>query len=138
MNSIKISDTCKMLLICIVSLGVVASAVGVFFTHDTMKWLLGIVSGTFISVIRVIMLDRTLKKAVNMDKDAATLYTRAQYTLRLFLTIAAVIAIAITKKVNIYGLVIGLLIPQPSTYLTNALMARHRKKEEITGKEECE
>ena len=121
------SDTCKKLSMVIVVLGVISLVVGLFFADSKIHWLLGIVLGTLVSVVKVYMLERALDKAVDMEPKDATNYTRANYTMRLVISVGIVVLACVTKQFNVVGVLIGLLLVQPAAYITNFIITNKEK-----------
>lgn len=120
-----IYKTLKQIIATVAALGAVAFIIGAFFAESLLFWLLGIALGTLVSVIKVILLKRTLDKAVDMSPEDAKNYTRSRYTLRLVLSVAV---IAVTFKIpyfNVIGVIVGLLLIQPAVYIVNFI---NRKK----------
>ena len=121
------SDTCKKLSMVIVVLGAISLVVGLFFADSKIHWLLGIVLGTLVSVVKVYMLERALDKAVDMEPKDATNYTRANYTMRLVISVGIVVLACVTKQFNVVGVLIGLLLVQPAAYITNFIITNKEK-----------
>lgn len=124
---LKMSDTCKKLSMVIVVLGAISLVVGLFFADSKIHWLLGIVLGTLVSVVKVYMLERALDKAVDMEPKDATNYTRANYTMRLVISVGIVVLACVTKQFNVVGVLIGLLLVQPAAYITNFIITNKEK-----------
>lgn len=116
------SDTCKKLSTVIAVLGLIALVVGLFFAGNKIYWIVGIVLGTIASLIKVYMLERTLDKAVDMDPKNANNYTRANYTMRLVVSVVIVVLACLVEQINVVGVLIGLLLVQPAAYITNLLL----------------
>ena len=60
------------------------------------------------------MLERTLDKAVDMDPKNANNYTRANYTMRLVVSVVIVVLACLVEQINVVGVLIGLLLVQPA------------------------
>ena len=121
------SYTCKKLSIVIAVLGLIALVVGLFFASNKIYWIVGIVLGTVASLGKVYMLERTLDKAVDMDPKNANNYTRANYTMRLVVSVVIVVLACIVEQINVVGVLIGLLLVQPAAYITNFITAIKEK-----------
>ena len=121
------SDTCKKLSTVIAVLGLIALVVGLFFAGNKIYWIVGIVLGTIASLIKVYMLERTLDKAVDMDPKNANNYTRANYTMRLVVSVVIVVLACLVEQINVVGVLIGLLLVQPAAYITNFITANKKK-----------
>lgn len=121
------SYTCKKLSTVIAVLGLIALVVGLFFAGNKIYWIVGIVLGTVASLIKVYMLERTLDKAVDMDPKNANNYTRANYTMRLVVSVVIVVLACIVEQINVVGVLIGLLLVQPAAYIANFITANKEK-----------
>ena len=121
------SYTCKKLSTVIAVLGLIALVVGLFFAGNKIYWIVGIVLGTVASLIKVYMLERTLDKAVDMDPKNANNYTRANYTMRLVVSVVIVVLACIVEQINVVGVLIGLLLVQPAAYITNFITSNKEK-----------
>lgn len=109
----------KQIIISVAALGIIALGIGMFFVENILYWIIGIVAGTIISVIKVIMLYKTLDKAVDMSPEDAKNYTRSRYTFRMVLSIVLVIVAIKIPYVNVIGVIVGLLLVQPAVYIVN-------------------
>lgn len=109
----------KQLATCVVALGIVALGIGLFFADNILNWIIGIIIGTALSVLKVIMLKKTLDKAVDMSPEDAKNFTRSRYTLRMVLSIAVVVAAFKIPYVNVVSVIVGLLLVQPAVYIVN-------------------
>lgn len=105
----------------------IALVVGLFFASNKIYWIVGIVLGTVASLGKVYMLERTLDKAVDMDPKNANNYTRANYTMRLVVSVVIVVLACIVEQINVVGVLIGLLLVQPAAYITNFITANKEK-----------
>ena len=123
----KMSDTCKKLSTVIAVLGLIALVVGLFFAGNKIYWIVGIILGTVASLVKVYMLERTLDKAVDMDPKNANNYTRANYTMRLVVSVVIVVLACLVEQINVVGVLIGLLLVQPAAYITNFITAYKEK-----------
>ncbi len=113
------SKTLKQIIITVAALGVIAFGIGIFFTENVLFWLIGIAFGTIISIIKVILLEKTLNKAVDMPPEDAKNYTRSRYTLRLVLSVVLIVAAVKIPYINVIGVIVGLLLVQPAVYIVN-------------------
>ena len=113
------AKTLKQIITIVVALGVIALGIGMFFANSILYWAVGIALGTFVSVLKVVMLEKTLNKAVDMAPEDAKNYTRSRYTFRMVLTIALVAVAIKIPYINVIGLIVGLLLIQPAVYIVN-------------------
>ena len=112
----KISNTSKQIIIMMIALFLIIFGVSVFFINDTKSFFIGLSFGTIFSILKLILIEKTLNKALDMTGKKAANYIRIHYTLRYFLTFA-VLLIAVYKDFNIIGVIIGILLPLPAIYI---------------------
>ena len=123
----KMSDTCKKLSTVIAVLGLQPQQLGYFLpvTKYIGQWALSLEQQPHL--LRVYMLERTLDKAVDMDPKNANNYTRANYTMRLVVSVVIVVLACLVEQINVVGVLIGLLLVQPAAYITNFITANKEK-----------
>ncbi|WP_250278064.1 ATP synthase subunit I [[Clostridium] colinum] len=114
----KISNTSKQIIITTIALFCITFGISTFIVSDIKSFLIGLIFGTIFSILKLILLEKTLNKAMEMTEQKAINYTRIHYTLRYFLTFV-VLLIAVYKDFNIVGVIIGILLTVPSVYIVN-------------------
>ena len=70
---------------------------------------LGAVLGAALSVAKVIMIDRTVKKVATMEAGAVGNFVRIQHFLRFVLTAAVLVVAAVVPFINLYSAAAGIL-----------------------------
>jgi len=81
-----------------------------------LQFALGALLGIAASVVRVIILDKTVQKAVNMEKDKAANYVRLLGFVRLILAGLVLLLAALVPFVNLWGAAAGILSHQIAAY----------------------
>ncbi len=129
---IKISDTAKKLIITMLILSVCAFAIGLAFISrlniSALSYGLGIVVGYAFSVFKLILMERSLNRSVEMDKQNAQSYARLQYTMRYFLTLIVLVGAVFIKEISLLGTIIGVAIVQPAAYIVGVMENRKKSK----------
>ena len=121
-KEVGLSRTLWYIVISAVVISVVIYIISLFITSAPLKFALGLFYGTAVSILRVVMLARSVNISVDMDAEASKKYMLSQYHLRMLITIAALVfAAAIRERISIIGLVIGLLVMQPAVYVANVI-----------------
>ena len=120
-----------------VSLTIISSIIilliGSFFLEDVLGFALGVALGCLVSVLKILLLARSLDTAVNMEKKDVSNYMRLQYTLRYSLTTIGLIGAALIPIVDLFGAIGGVL----SMYLAAYMMKIFFKDDDaITEKSE--
>lgn len=119
-NDIDIRQVLKFILAVVAVITLVILIVGVIVSKAPVKFALGLLLGSLVSVIRLLMLARAVGKAVDMEPADSKLYMVGQYNIRMLLAIAAVVACGIMKAhISIIGMILGLVAAQPAVYIAN-------------------
>jgi len=121
----KLSDTGKRLVKVMLAISLVAFGVGVIVTQlwfpgETFKFVYGVVFGSVFSVLKLVLLERTLNKSVAFSEGQAQNYVRLHYMLRYFLTGAVLVVAALKGGITaVIGVVICLASLRPAVYIVN-------------------
>jgi hypothetical protein len=119
------NDTVKYMLISLVAVAAVMLVVGLFVSKAPIKFAIGLVFGTAVSAVRLLMLTRSVKMSLLMEPADAKTYMTGQSNMRMLLIIAAVVVGASMRSVlSIYGIAAGLIAFQPAAYLANIIYER--------------
>lgn len=94
---------------------------GLFFVDDVFAYAKGIIFGTLFAVLKLVLLERTLSKSVDMPKGNAQNYARLHYTLRYFLTIVVLAVAAIEPSISLLGVVLSLITMRPAAYIVSRM-----------------
>ena len=115
---IKISNTTKQIIFMMFALSLIFFGIGSFFVENILAFFLGFLLGTGFSILKLILLEKTIARAMEMPQEKAVNYTRLHYTLRYILT-GAVLLVAVFRKeqIDLIAVIIGLIILRPAIYL---------------------
>ncbi|MBN2220920.1 MAG: ATP synthase subunit I [Vallitaleaceae bacterium] len=100
---------------------ILIASLGVFIATEKGPYLIGLLIGGFISVIKIIMMEASLSKAVLMPSHRAGNYAKAHYFLRMLITFLALAVGVYTPQIGFIGLVIGLYALKPAAFLQGIL-----------------
>ena len=114
----KLSDIARKIILALgVSLLILITASIVYYrSFSFLPFALGALFGVAISAVKVIMLERTVDKAIKMEAKNAGNYIRLQHLLRLLLTGLALILAVFVPFINLWGAVAGILALQLSMF----------------------
>lgn len=73
---------------------------------------LGVLLGAALNALKVVMLERGVNAAVNMDEKDAGNYIRFQYLLRFSLTALILVLGVVVPFISLWGVVVGILTLQ--------------------------
>ena len=117
----SISSASKKMIILMCILFIIECIGGLIFfgtIGNSIGFFAGAFIGTFLSAIRLILLERALNKSVNMEKKVASSYMNRQYFFRYMIAAVSLVLIAISHpRINLIGAGIGLINMQISAYL---------------------
>ncbi|WRS26583.1 ATP synthase subunit I [Oscillospiraceae bacterium MB08-C2-2] len=87
---------------------------------------MGLLAGTLLSMAKVILLEKSLGRSMDMKKKQAQNYAGLQAAMRYLLTILVVVVVVFLPAVfGVFGTIIGILSLQLSAYISEYLI--HKK-----------
>ena len=117
----RLTDLAKNMIRSILIIAVVFT-VGVAIYYRSLEFLpfmLGVIIGSAVSIYKVILLERAVDKALDMEKKRAGNYVSLQHLLRLLLSGIALLLGALVPQINLWGVVVGILSFQLALYMVN-------------------
>ena len=122
----KLSELSKriILAVCILFAIIVLVSVIYYRSFEFLAFALGAFLTCGLNIVKIIMLERTVDKAVEMEIAQAKNYITAQYLLRLAITAVVLVAAALAPFINIWGAVIGIITYQPAVYSVKQFFCR--------------
>lgn len=114
----KISALAKRMIftILIVSTVCILASIIYYRSLDFFPFLLGVILGSALSIVKVFLLERAIDKALNMERKQAGKYVSLQYMLRLLLTALVLFIGAVVPQISLWGVVAGVFAFQISVY----------------------
>lgn len=117
-------ETAKKMIFIIITIYLIAVIVSVVINQFGMTFLKGLTLGSVFSILKVLLLCRTLKKVTLIGEANAVNYARLHYALRYFLT-ALLLALSILEpSISFLGTCIGLVSLQVSAYTVNIFLKK--------------
>ena len=106
-------------------------ALAIFFIISAlnMKIFLGLIFGTIISVLNIILLAKSIEKSVTMPANKAQIYTTSTYLLRMFIVAIVLIVSVKVPNLSLIGVVIGLISPKFVILLKPFITNKPNRKE---------
>jgi len=99
----------------------IAASAAYYRSLDFLPFALGALLGVALNVVKVLMLDKTVNRAVQMEKARAGNYIRIQLFLRYVLTGLVFLAAALIPFINIWGAAIGVCTLQIALFFAKRL-----------------
>ena len=116
-NGIRISETGKELLVGNVFFYIVGQIIILILAKHKLYVSLGFLFGVLISTLGTINMIITVEETVNMKSKGAEMHLRKTASIRLILTLLAMVAVALFKIGDVIGLIIGVMALKVSAYL---------------------
>lgn len=93
------------------------------------KYLMGLLLGCVVTAIRLVIMDRSIDKTVDMPDKKAKVHYQLMFFLRYgILIVFAVVLVVFNNVFGVWGGVIGIFCMQLSAYGANYLLTKHEKK----------
>lgn len=122
-----LSQTANKLILAVLALAALFCGISIVF-FDNINFCGGVLFSTIFVVIKLIVTEKSIQHAVNLDAKSADAYMKGQYALRYFLTGGVLIAAALIEPINLYGAIVGALLAQPAGYIVMFLEGRTGNK----------
>lgn len=130
----KLEKVTKLVIINVLLLACIALGAGIYFVSSPYAYLKGIAFGTIMTILRMILIERSTKKALDMDKARSTVYFGWTYLIRYIITgVVLVVAALQPDHINIWGVIIGLLLLKPAAYIVKIRERKSEKENFETG-----
>ncbi|WP_341875803.1 ATP synthase subunit I [Defluviitalea saccharophila] len=105
------------LILRMIILGTVIGIAGSFIAEDSFGFIKGVSFGTIFSVLRLRLMEISIKKAVQMEKSRAQKYAASGYIARYILTGLVLTIAALEPSINLLGTVFGMLTMKAAVFL---------------------
>ncbi len=102
---------------------VVCVILGVFFKVD-MPFVKGSLLGGIFTILKVFLLEATLKKAVKKSPEQAKKYAQLHYGLRFFLTLLILVIGFVDTTINGYLVALAIVLMRPAVYVYGLMMKK--------------
>lgn len=115
----NLESVTKKVIIVSFAIALLALGIGMFFVDDYLAYAKGIAFGSTAAILKMILIEKSTKKMLDMDKSGGAFFYALSFFLRLFMTGAVLVTSALADKINLWGAIIGLLVLQPSAYIVH-------------------
>lgn len=114
----KISNIAKRMIFTILVIALLCTLGSILYYRSLgfLPFLFGTVLGTGISIFKVLLLERTVDKAITLEGRNASNYVSLQHVLRLFLSGIVLVLGALVPQISLWGVVAGILAFQLAVY----------------------
>lgn len=114
----KVSYIAKRMIGAIALINVAAILMSILYYRslDFLPFLLGIILGAAVSILKVFLLERAVDKALEMDKKKAGNYVSFQHIFRLLISGVVIFIGAVVPQISLWGVAVGILSFQAAVY----------------------
>lgn len=106
------------LIIRMLILAVIFGAIGVGLTQEPLGYIKGVAFGALFSIVKLHLMELTLKRAVSMHPKKAHSYAVASYMVRYIITGIVLLVSALEPSIHILGTVAGLFTMKAAAFLS--------------------
>lgn len=130
----NITQTSKRIIAATFCISAAAAAVGVavcLFTDNRaaiVPFVIGVIVGTVFAALKMILIERTYNRSLDMQPQMSTNYVRLHFILRYTLTGAILAVAALNPGLSLIGVALGLFSMQPAAYAVNFIFNKPRHK----------
>lgn len=105
------------MIIYMILFSLIMEIIGILIVSDKKAFTVGLLFGLIFSILKLLLMQNSIKKAVLMPEAKAQRYASVQYMVRYALTGVVLFVAAIEPTINIFGVFIGLLSMKIGAYL---------------------
>lgn len=123
----NLSKQAKRMIGVIIIVGLVGALGSIFITEDQNRtpFLYGIIIGSLASLVRVLLLQRTVTKITQSKKAKST--AQISHLIRLAIAFVALLAGALLDSISLLGVVIGIFSYQVAIYTLKSTLTSEQK-----------
>ena len=115
MMSALVKRMILVIIICVVIITIVGAVLAIMGKTAFLPVLFGALFGAAISIVKILMIERTVNKAADMDTESVGNYIRVQHLFRFVITGALFVVAVFVPFVNTYSAAAGILSFQAAT-----------------------
>lgn len=132
----KLSRQAKRMFNVILIVSFLAAIISILYyrSKEVIPFLLGLLLGTFTSIVRLILLEMTVNKFIYEKKKQSLL--QLSHLGRLFISFIAMLIGATVEGISLLGVVIGIFSYQLATYTLRTTLIENKKSSEEINEEE--
>ena len=117
----KLSDIAKKMILAMCVLFFILVVVGIAYyrSFSCLPFILGAFLGSALNILKIVMLDYIVDKAVNMDAILVSKYVNVQKLFRLLITGVILAVSALASFINLWGTVAGIFVWPIAVFFAN-------------------
>ena len=121
-------DTKNLMMIYMILFSLIMEIVGILVIDDKIGYTVGLLFGLIFSILKLMLMQNSIKKSLTMPEGKAQKYANVQYMIRYVLTGVVLVVAALEPSINLLGVFLGLLSMKVAAYMQLFVIKRNEKK----------
>ena len=121
-------DTKNLMMIYMILFSLIMEIVGILVIDDKIGYTVGLLFGLIFSILKLMLMQNSIKKSLTMPEGKAQKYANVQYMIRYVLTGVVLVVAALESSINLLGVFLGLLSMKVAAYMQLFVAKRNEKK----------
>jgi len=117
------------LIVYMILFSLIMEIIGILVLDDKKSFTIGLVFGLVFSILKLMLMKNSIKKAVTMPEAKAQTYTNVQYLIRYVLTGIVLFVAALEPSISLLGVFFGLLSMKLAAYMQYFSLKKAAKKQ---------
>ena len=121
-------DTKNLMIVYMILFSLIMEIVGILVIDDKIGYTVGLLFGLIFSILKLMLMQNSIKKSLTMPEGKAQKYANVQYMIRYVLTGVVLVVAALEPSINLLGVFLGLLSMKVAAYMQLFVIKRNEKK----------
>lgn len=117
------------LVVYMILFSLIMEIIGILVVDNPKSFTIGLVFGLVFSILKLMLMKNSIKKAVTLPEAKAQTYTNVQYLIRYVLTGVVLLVAALEPSISLLGVFLGLLSMKVAAYMQLFTIKRAEKKQ---------
>ena len=117
----------NLMVVYMILFSLIMEIVGILIVNDKKAFTMGIAFGLIFSILKLMLMQNSIKKSVLMPEAKAQRYANVQYMIRYILTGVVLLVAALEPTIDIIGVFLGLLSMKVGAYIQILMIKKAEK-----------
>ena len=118
----------NLIIVYMILFSLITEIVGILVIDDKIGYTVGLLFGLIFSILKLMLMQNSIKKSLTMPEGKAQKYANVQYMIRYVLTGIVLLVAALEPSINLLGVFLGLLSMKVAAYMQLFVIKRNEKK----------
>lgn len=109
------------MLFCMILFSLIIYIVGMLIVNDKQAWTTGLLFGLIFAILKYKLMEKTIKRSLQMPEAKAQRYASVQYMIRYLLTGVVLVIAALEPSIDLLGVFLGLFSMKAAAYMQLAV-----------------